>query len=94
MKYVDKTWSEVRQNGDEVVTRDGRLLFATIKEIFRVKDGQNRPNLMNDPIFFSRSRTFLTKFLNGPIRKIIMLKVKFGDPHEELPHKNSPWLQT
>ena len=58
MKYVDKTWSEVRQNGDEVVTRDGRLLFATIKEIFRVKDGQNRPNLMNDPIFFREVELF------------------------------------
>ena len=28
---------------------------------------------------FSENQNFLKKFLNGPIRKVIMLKVKFED---------------
>jgi hypothetical protein len=27
LKYVDETWSEVRQNGEEAVVKDSRLLF-------------------------------------------------------------------
>jgi hypothetical protein len=51
LKYFDETWSEVRQNGPEVVAKDCRSILSTIEESFRVKDGQNRPNFMNDPNF-------------------------------------------
>jgi hypothetical protein len=48
-KYFDETWSEVALNGPEVVAKDCRSILSTIEAIFRVKDGQNRPNFMNDP---------------------------------------------
>ncbi len=43
LKYFNETWSEVRQNGPEVVAKDCRSILSTIEAIFRVKDGQNRP---------------------------------------------------
>ena len=49
LKYFDETWSEVRQNGEECFAKVSRLSFAIIKEVLRVKDGQNRPTFMNDP---------------------------------------------
>ena len=51
LKYFNETWSEVRQNGPEVVAKDCRSILSTIEAIFRVKDSQNRPNFMNDPNF-------------------------------------------
>ena len=30
LKYIDEIWSEVKQNGEEAVAKDSRLLFATI----------------------------------------------------------------
>ena len=43
LKYFDETWSEVRQNGQEVVAKDCRSILSTIEVIFRVKDSKNRP---------------------------------------------------
>ena len=43
LKYFDENWSEVRQNGEEVVAKGCRSLFPTIEEIDRVKVGHNRP---------------------------------------------------
>jgi hypothetical protein len=43
LKYFDETWSEVGQNGLEVVAKDCRSILSTIEAIVRVKDGQNPP---------------------------------------------------
>ena len=45
---------------------------------------QNRTKFVDDPKIF-RFFFFAQKFLNGPIRKVIMLKVKFEDPQNHLP---------
>ena len=90
-------WMKLGQKSDQMDTNQIQGHTIIHRGDFRVKYGQNQPKstkLNEWSNFFSRSRTILTKFLNGLIRKIIMLKVKFGDPHEELPHKRSPWLQT
>ena len=42
------------------------------------KIDQNRPKFMDDPKFFEKFFLF-KKFLNGPIRKVIIVKVKFED---------------
>ena len=43
---------------------------------------------------FSTKKKILSKISNGSIRKVIMLKVKFDDRHEDLPFRRSPWLQS
>ena len=69
-------WNLVRsqKNGKEAGAKDSRLSFATIREIFIVKDSQNRPKLTKLyewSKFFLISKNILSKFLNGPIRKVI-----------------------
>ena len=85
LKYVDETWSEVRQNGREAVAKDCISILSTIEVIFRVKDGRNRPNLMNDPTFFSENEIFLIKFLIVPTQEVIILKVKIEDLQNLVP---------
>ena len=91
-KCFDETWWEVRKNGKEADAKDTRLSFATITEISSVKDSQNRPKsikIYEWSKFFLISKNFLSKFLNGPIQKIIMLNVKFGDVLKNLPLRRS-----
>ena len=78
----DETWSEVRQNGYKAAAKDQRPRVLASLEIFGLKVGKNRPK--SAKIYgwsknFSKKIFLLKKFLNGPIRKVIMLKVKFED---------------
>jgi hypothetical protein len=78
----DETWSEVRQNGYEEDAKDPTPKFWAVMEIFGLKVAKNRPK---SPKFYGWSKNFSKKFflaqtiLNGPIRKVIIVKVKFED---------------
>ena len=82
LKYFDETWSEVRQNGYEEDAKDQKPTFWAYLEIFGLKIAKNRPK---SPKFYGWSKNFSKKIflaqtiLNGPIRKVIIVKVKFED---------------
>ena len=72
----------MRQNGYKADATDQRPSYLAILEIFSLKVGKNRPKLVKN--LWMIQKFFENKFLaqtilNGPIRKVIMVKVKFED---------------
>ena len=93
-EYFDETWSEVRQNGYKAAAKNQRPRVLASLEIFGLKVGKNRPK--SAKIYgwsknFSKKIFLLKKFLNGPIRKVITLKVKFEDLRKKLVSESTCW---
>ena len=84
---LHETWSEV---SEDCYKDDAKDRCQNLEPIWRYqasnsqKSTQNRPKFMDDPKNFRKNFFWLT-LPNGPIQKVIMLKVKFEDLRLHLP---------
>ena len=92
-------WNLVRSEIKWTQSRRKRLqvnIFSHFEDI-QAQSRQKRPkidqNLWMIQKFFEKI-FFAQMFLNGPILKVIMLKVKFEDPQKIFPIMRSSWLES